>query len=138
MRQKNERLSSLTFSKMGKLIPLFPSSIHAAVSKPIGSVRRMRGPFLCLGIWGGSICVFPRRFHKKVSCQFQFQVRRMGKLFKTYLSGTAIYKCVQCNSHLTNHEELVSKVGTPKSYRLFVLTSNVLVLSRNARQSVPF
>jgi len=33
----------------------------------------------------------------------------MGKLFKTYLSGTAIYKCNQCNSHLAKHEELVSK-----------------------------
>eukprot|EP01089_Gocevia_fonbrunei_P018692 TRINITY_DN639_c0_g1_i2.p1 TRINITY_DN639_c0_g1~~TRINITY_DN639_c0_g1_i2.p1 ORF type:complete len:111 (+),score=6.08 TRINITY_DN639_c0_g1_i2:99-431(+) len=33
----------------------------------------------------------------------------MGRLFKIYLSGSHIYVCSKCNTHLSRPEEIVSK-----------------------------
>eukprot|EP00166_Cyanidium_caldarium_P001860 ctg_1970.g413 len=34
----------------------------------------------------------------------------MGRLFKTYLSGSTIYCCSTCKCHLAVHEDIMSKV----------------------------
>lgn len=34
----------------------------------------------------------------------------MGKIFRTYLSGSKVYACSSCKSHLTSADEIVSKV----------------------------
>jgi len=33
----------------------------------------------------------------------------MGRLFKEYLSGSRIYTCRECKSHLANGDEIISK-----------------------------
>lgn len=49
-----------------------------------------------------------------------FFLCRMGRLFKTYLSGSTIYCCSTCKCHLAIHEDIMSKVTLTLLFMLAV------------------
>jgi len=53
----------------------------------------------------------------------------MGKFFLSYLSGPNIYCCSNCNSHLANAEEIISKAFQGRSGKAYLFASVVNVCS---------
>ncbi|ELR16401.1 Yippee putative zincbinding protein [Acanthamoeba castellanii str. Neff] len=51
----------------------------------------------------------------------------MGKVFKTYLSGSVVYTCSRCNSHLARADEIVSKAFQGRHGQAYLFSSVVNV-----------
>eukprot|EP00656_Telonema_subtile_P037393 TRINITY_DN415_c0_g1_i7.p1 TRINITY_DN415_c0_g1~~TRINITY_DN415_c0_g1_i7.p1 ORF type:complete len:127 (+),score=29.01 TRINITY_DN415_c0_g1_i7:298-678(+) len=51
----------------------------------------------------------------------------MGKLFLEYLSGTRVYECISCNSHLADADHIISKSFQGQHGRAFLFENVVNV-----------
>eukprot|EP00656_Telonema_subtile_P037388 TRINITY_DN415_c0_g1_i14.p1 TRINITY_DN415_c0_g1~~TRINITY_DN415_c0_g1_i14.p1 ORF type:complete len:115 (+),score=15.61 TRINITY_DN415_c0_g1_i14:164-508(+) len=47
-------------------------------------------------------------------------ISSMGKLFLEYLSGTRVYECISCNSHLADADHIISKSFQGQHGRAFL------------------
>ncbi|EME28025.1 Protein yippee-like 3 [Galdieria sulphuraria] len=57
----------------------------------------------------------------------------MGRLFKTYLSGSTIYCCSTCKCHLAVHEDIMSKQFQGRHGRAY-LFNNVVNISLGPKE----
>jgi hypothetical protein len=46
----------------------------------------------------------------------------MGKLLKTYLRGQCVYSCAACRTHLTTHDDIVSKAFQGRTGRAYLFS----------------
>ncbi|KAL6054416.1 Protein yippee-like 1 [Balamuthia mandrillaris] len=53
----------------------------------------------------------------------------MGKVFKKYLSGDNIWKCNKCNSHLAQHDQIISKAFQGRHGRAYLFNTVVNVVA---------
>lgn len=51
----------------------------------------------------------------------------MGKLFQCYLPGNRVWSCSNCQAHLANHEEIISKNFQGKTGKAYLFASAVNV-----------
>jgi len=62
----------------------------------------------------------------------------MGRLNQTYLSGSRIWSCNNCHSHLANHEEIISKSFQGRHGKAYLFSSvvNICVGKKEERQLI--
>lgn len=48
--------------------------------------------------------------------------RLQGRIFKEYLSGEKIYTCSNCRTHVTDHENMISKLFQGRHGRAFLFS----------------
>ena len=57
----------------------------------------------------------------------------MGKMFLTTVDGEFIYGCIQCNTHITNYQNLISKAFTGTTGQAYLFNKVI-----NINKGLPF